>query len=129
MSIFTGVKKLITNNYKINKIIFMNNHITEENKKDELWFDWLTRKLNSFEAFNEFALGYKPKDVAEKFISDNRSAITKLFERFDDEDKDTLEQFQKLSECEWHVFQILKKHLASINKVRYVDFKKEKKKI
>ena len=126
MSIFTGVKKLITNNYKINKIIFMNNHITEENKKDELWFDWLTRKLNSFEAFNEFALGYKPKDVAEKFISDNRSAITKLFERFDDEDKDTLDQFQKLSECEWHVFRILKSQLVFKNKVRHVDFKKEK---
>ena len=37
-------------------------------------------------------------------------------------------QFQKLSECEWHVFQILKKQLASLNKVRYVDFQKEKRK-
>jgi len=106
----------------------MNKKIKEKNKKDELWFDWLTRKLNSFEAFNEFAAGNNPKNVAENFISDNRIKISKVFESFDDEDKDTLDQFQKLSECEWYVFQILKKQLASKNKVRYVDFKKEKRK-
>lgn len=106
----------------------MKKKIKETNKKDELWFDWLTRKLNSFEAFNEFDAGYNPKNVAENFIADNRVTISKVFESFDDEDKDTLNQFQKLSECEWHVFQILKKQLASINKVRYVDFKKENRK-
>ena len=106
----------------------MKKKIKETNKKDELWFDWLTRKLNSFEAFNEFDAGNNPKNVAENFIADNRVTISKVFESFDDEDKDTLNQFQKLSECEWHVFQILKKQLASLNKVRYVDFQKEKRK-
>jgi len=42
-------------------------------------------------------------------------------------DKDTLDQFQKLTECEWHVFRILKKQLDFRNKVTFVDFKKSKK--
>ena len=104
----------------------MNKKINEKNKKNELWFDWLTRKLNSFEAFNEFAAGNEPEDVAEHFISHNRFAISKVFETFDAEDKETLDQFQKLSECEWHVFQLLKHQLSFKNKIRYVDFKKKK---
>ena len=104
----------------------MKKKIKEINKKDELWFDWLTRKLNSFEAFNEFDAGYNPKNVAENFIADNRVTISKVFESFDDEDKETLNQFQKLSECEWHVFSILKNQLEFKKKVKFVDFKKNK---
>ena len=81
--------------------------VKEENKNtSELWFNWLTRKLNSYEAFKDFALGQDPQDVAEKFIEVNSSGISDIFDRFDEEDKDTLEQFQKLTECEWHVFRI-----------------------
>ena len=100
--------------------------IKEENIKNELWFNWLTRKLNSYEAFNDFAAGKKPDDVAEDFIIHNRIAISKVFASFDDEDKDILDQFQKLSECEWHVFQILKKQLILKNKVKYIEFKNKK---
>ena len=99
----------------------------EKNNESELWFNWLTRKLNSYEAFKDFALGQDPMDVAEKFIEVNSSGISDIFDRFDDEDKDTLEQFQKLTECEWHVFRILKKQLEFRNKVTFVDFKKSKK--
>ena len=106
----------------------MKKTIKEQIKKDELWFSWLTRKLNSYEAFNEFSSGNNPEDVAENFIFVNRIAISKVFDRFDDEDKETLDQFQKLTECEWHVFRILKNQLEARNKVRYVDFKKENKK-
>ena len=86
------MKKTITNQY---------------NKKNEPWFKWLTRELNSYEAFQYFASGKNPKDVAEDFISNNNNAISEVFESFDEEDKDTLEQFLKLTECEWHVFRIL----------------------
>ena len=100
----------------------------EENKREsELWFNWLTRKFNSYEAFQDFALGQNPKDVAEKFIEVNNLAISDIFDKFDEEDKDTLDQFQKLTECEWHVFRILKKQLEFRNKVTFVDFKKSKK--
>ena len=94
---------------------------------NEPWFKWLTRELNSFEAFNDFSSGKNPEDVAEDFISNNSIAISEVFENFDEEDKDTLDQFLKLTECEWHVFRILEKQIALRNKIRFVDFKKKKK--
>ena len=97
------------------------------NNGSELWFIWLTRKLNSYEPFKDFALGQDPMDVAEKFIEVNSLGISDIFDKFDDEDKDTLDQFQKLTECEWHVFRILKKQLDFRNKVTFADFKKRKK--
>ena len=99
----------------------------EKSMDKELWFNWLTRTLNSYEAFKDFSSGENPVDVAEKFLSVNRNAISEVFDRFDEDDKETLEQFQKLSECEWHIFRILKKHIESRNKVINVDFRKEKK--
>lgn len=98
----------------------------ENNNESELWFNWLTRKLNSFEAFKEFASGQNPEDVAENFIAVNSLRISDIFDEFDEEDKDTLDQFQKLTECECHVFRILKKQLEFRNKVTFVDFKKSK---
>ena len=99
--------------------------VKEENKNtSELWFNWLTRKLNSYEAFKDFALGQDPEDVAEKFIQVNSLGISDIFDKFDEEDKDTLDQFQKLTECEWHIFRILKRQLDLRNKVTFVDFKK-----
>jgi len=101
--------------------------IKKENCDKELWFNWLTRKLNSYEAFSEFDSGKDPKDVAENFISVNKIGISEVFKRFDAEDKDMLDQFHKLTECEWHVFRILKNQLGSRNNVRFVDFQKKKK--
>jgi len=100
--------------------------INKQKSKNELWFNWLISTLNSYEAFKDFDSGKKPKDVAENFIRLNRESISNIFEDFDDEDKYTLDQFQKLTECEWHVFNILKNRLYSQNKVRFVDFKKGK---
>ena len=46
--------------------------VKEENKNtSELWFNWLTRKLNSYEAFKDFASGQNPEDVAENFVAIN----------------------------------------------------------
>jgi len=99
------------------------------NKKyiNEPWHKWLTRELNSYEIFQYFASGKNPEDVAEDFILKNSMAISEVFENFDEEDKDTLDQFLKLTECEWHVFRILEKQIASRSKIRFVDFKKRKK--
>ena len=99
----------------------------ENNKESELWFNWLTRKFNSYEAFQDFALGQNPEDVAENFIEVNIMEISDIFDKFDEEDQVTLDQFQKLTECEWHVFRILKKQFELRNKVTFVDFKKRKK--
>ena len=99
------------------------------NKKNasEPWFKWLTRELNSYEAFQDFASGKNPEIVAEDFISKNSNAISEVFEEFDEEDKDTLNQFLKLSECEWHLYRILEKRIELRDKIRFIDFKKRKK--
>ena len=94
--------------------------------KKEPWFNWLTRELNSYEPFQDFSSGKNPEDVAEDFISKNRIAISRVFETFDEEDQDTLEQFLKLIECEWHVFKILEKQISLRNKISYVNFQKSK---
>ena len=99
----------------------------KKSNKYEPWFKWLTRELNSYEAFQDFASGKNPEDAAEDFISNNKNAISEVFENFDEEDKETLDQFLKLTECEWHVFRILGRQLASRNKIKYVDFKQRKK--
>ena len=101
--------------------------INKKHNKNEPWFKWLTRELNSYEAFEDFESGKNPRDVAEDFISRNSTAISEVFDNFDEEDKDTLDQFLKLTECEMHVFRILEKQIKLRNKVRFVDFKKRKK--
>ena len=101
--------------------------INKKFNKNEPWFKWLTREFNSFEAFQDFDSGKNPEDVADDFISSNSSAISEVLENFDEDDKDTLDQFLKLTECEMHVFRILEKQIESRNKVRFVDFKKRKK--
>ena len=105
----------------------MKKSLNDKKNDIELWFNWLNQKLNSYEAFTDFDSGQEPKYVAEKFISLNRLEISEIFKNFDEEDQDALDQFQKLTECEWHVFRILKIQLETRNKVRFVDFKKEKK--
>ena len=101
--------------------------IRKNYEKNEPWFKWLTKELDSYEVFQDFSSGKNPEDVAEGFISKNRIAISEVFENFDEEDQYTLEQFLKLTECEWHVFRILKKQVSLKNKIRYVDFQQNKK--
>ncbi|ABB50531.1 type I restriction modification DNA-like protein [Prochlorococcus marinus str. MIT 9312] len=112
---------------KLVKIYFMKKIINNKNNKNEPWFRWLTRELNSYEDFQDFTSGKNPEDVAEDFISKNSNAILEVFENFDEEDKDTLDQFLKLTECEWHVFRILENQIALRDKIRFVDFKNKKK--
>ena len=101
--------------------------INKKFNKNEPWFKWLTREFNSFEAFQDFDSGKNPEDVANDFISSNSSVISEVLDNFDEEDKDTLDQFLKLTECEMHVFRILEKQIELRNKVRFVDFRKGKK--
>ena len=105
----------------------MENIINEKHNKNEPWFKWLIRELNSYEAFQNLAVGNNPENVAKDFILNNRIAISEVFENFDEEDKDTLDQFIKLTECEWHVFRMLEKQILSRKKIKFVDFKSRKK--
>ena len=98
---------------------------TIKHNKIEPWFKWLMREINSYETFQDFASGKNPEDVAEDFISNKSNVISEVFENFDEEDKNTLNQFLKLTEYEWHIFRILEKKIALRNNVRFVDFKKK----
>ena len=105
----------------------MKKTISKKNNKNEPWFKWLTRELNSYDAFQDFESGKNPRDVAEDFIFRNKIAISEVLEDFDAEDKDILDQFLKLTECEMHVLRILEKQIELRNNIRFVDFKKRKK--
>ena len=105
----------------------MKKNINKKNNKNEPWFKWLSRELNSCEVFQDFDSGKNPRDVAEDFIDSNSIAISEVLEDFDEEDKDTLDQFLKLTECEMHVFKIIEKQIELRNKISFVDFKKRKK--
>ena len=105
----------------------MEKNRNKKHSKNEPWFNWLTRELNSYEAFQDFESGKNPEDVAKNFISKNIIAISEVFENFDREDKDTLDQFIKLTECEWHVFRIIEKQIALRKKISFVDFQNKRK--
>ncbi len=107
--------------------LFMKKSINKKYNKNEPWFKWLTREFNSFEALKDFDSGKNPEDVAEDFVFSNSISISEVLENFNEEDKDTLDHFLKLTECEMHVFRILEKQIAIKNKIRFVDFKKRKK--
>ena len=112
---------------KLVKNFFMKKIINKKYNKNEPWFKWLMRELNSYDAFQDFDSGRNPEDVAEDFISSNSTAIAEVFDNFDEEDKDTFNQFLKLTECELYVFRILEKQIRLRNKIRFVDFKNRKK--
>ena len=103
----------------------MKKSIDKKHNKIEPWFEWLMREINSYEAFQDFASGKNPEDVAEDFISNKSNVISEVFENFDEEDKNTLNQFLKLTEYEWHILRILEKKIALRNNVSFVDFKKK----
>ena len=52
--------------------------INKKHNKNEPWFKWLTRELNSYEAFQDFESGKNPRDVAEDLFLE----IVLLLEKF-----------------------------------------------
>ena len=110
----------VVNNHLMKKIVREKN-----NNESEFWFTWLNKKLNSYEAFKEFDSGHNPEDVAKKFIKVNSLGISNIFDKFDEEDRDTLDQFEKLTECEWHVLRILKKQLEYRDNVTFLKLRKK----
>ena len=102
--------------------------IFEKDQKDiSVWFNWLSNKWNSYEAFIDFEYGDNPEKVAENFIEFNKEEFVNLFDSFDTEDLDAIDQLQKLTESESHIFRIIKEKINSRNKVKFVDFKKRRK--
>ena len=101
------------------------NGVAKGNSKDIFeWFSWLNNKWNNYEAFIQYEDGINPKEVAENFLDLNKLELLKFLESLDNEDIDALDQMQKLTESEFHVFKMIKDQIHFRKKVRFVDFKK-----
>jgi len=102
--------------------------VAKGNSKDIFeWFNWLNNKWNSYEAFVQYEDGVDPKEVAENFLDLNKGELAKFLESLDNEDLDALDQMQKLTESEFHVFKMIKDQISLRKKVRFVDFQNNKK--
>ena len=101
------------------------NGVAKGNSKDIFeWFNWLNNKWNNYEAFIQYEDGINPKEVAENFLDLNKLELLKFLESLDNEDIDALDQMQKLTESEFHVFKMIRDQIHFRKKVRFVDFKK-----
>ena len=101
------------------------NGVAKGNSKDIFeWFSWLNNKWNNYEAFIQYEDGVNPKEVAENFLDLNKRELLKFLESLDNEDIDALDQMQKLTESEFHVFKMIRDQIRFRQKVRFVDFKK-----
>ena len=102
------------------------NGVAKRNSKDIFeWFNWLNNKWNNYEAFIQYEDGVNPKEVAENFLDLNKLELLKFLESLDNEDIDALDQMQKLTESEFHVFKMIRDQIRFSKKVRFVDFKKK----
>ena len=103
------------------------NGVAKGNSKDIFeWFNWLNNKWNNYEAFIQYEDGINPKEVAENFLDLNKLELLKFLESLDNEDIDALDQMQKLTESEFHVFKMIKDQIHFRKKVRFIDFKNKK---
>ena len=102
----------------------MNGIVNDQSKGILEWMNWLSNKWNNYEAFIDFEKGANPKEVAQKFVDLNRLEFLELFQSLDKDDLDALDQMQKLTESESHVFKMILEQIDCLNKVKYVDFNK-----
>jgi len=101
------------------------NGVAKGNSKDIIeWFNWLNNKWNNYEAFIQYEDGINPKEVAENFLDLNKRELLKFLDSLDNDDIDALDQMQKLTESEFHVFKMIRDQIQFRKKVRFVDFKK-----
>ena len=104
------------------------NGVAKRNSKDIFeWINWLNNKWNNYEAFIQYEDGVNPKEVAENFLDLNKVELIKFFEDLDNEDIDALDQMQKLTESEFHVFKMIREQITFRKKVKFVDFRKNRK--
>ncbi len=101
------------------------NGLAKGNSKDIFeWFNWLNNKWNNYEAFIQYEEGVNPKEVAENFLDLNKGELLTFLESLDNDDIDALDQMQKLTESEFHVFKMIRDQIRFRNKVKFVDFRK-----
>tara|TARA_B100000963_G_scaffold204299_1_gene177917 strand:- start:1260 stop:1577 length:318 start_codon:yes stop_codon:yes gene_type:complete len=104
------------------------NGVAKGNSKDIFeWFNWLNDEWNNYEAFIQYEDGVNPKEVAENFLDLNKGELLEFLKVLDNDDIDALDQMQKLTESEFHVFKMIRDQISFRKKVRFVNFKKNSK--
>ena len=100
--------------------------ITRANNSDQV-FDTLTSSVIVTRGSDGLLYNSAAEDAANQQSPEGMLWYEGVLENFNEDDKDTLDHFLKLTECEMHVFRILEKQITLRNKIRFVDFKKRKK--
>ena len=83
----------------------------------EIWFKWFYKNWEKFAPGELIEKGLLPSQIAERFVNDNHENLIVLANKFDDKNKDALEEFMKLSESELHVIKYFLK-LIQLRKVK-----------
>ena len=83
----------------------------------EIWFKWFYKNWEKFSPGELIEKGLLPSQIAERFVNDNNENLILLANKFDDKNKDALEEFMKLSESELHVIKYFLK-LIQLRKVK-----------
>tara|TARA_B100000963_G_C22334029_1_gene539941 strand:+ start:368 stop:637 length:270 start_codon:yes stop_codon:yes gene_type:complete len=69
----------------------------------QIWFEWFYKNWEKFSPGELIESGLLPSQIAERFVNDNHENLILLASKFDDKNKDALEEFMKLSESELHI--------------------------
>ena len=69
----------------------------------EIWFDWFYKNWEKFSPSELIEKGLLPSQIAERFVNENQENLISIANKFDDTNKDALEEFMKLSESELHI--------------------------
>jgi len=83
----------------------------------EIWFKWFYKNWEKFVPGELIENGLLPSQIAERFVNDNHENLIVLANKFDDKNKDALEEFMKLSESELHVIKYFLK-LIQLRKIK-----------
>tara|TARA_Y100000589_G_C26778548_1_gene476777 strand:+ start:209 stop:478 length:270 start_codon:yes stop_codon:yes gene_type:complete len=82
----------------------------------EIWFKWFYKNWEKFAPGELIENGLLPSQIAERFVNDNQDHLVELANKFDDINKDALEEFMKLSESELHIIKYFLKLIQLRNK-------------
>ena len=83
----------------------------------EIWFKWFYKNWEKFSPGELIENGLLPSQIAERFVNDNQDNLIALAKKFDDNNKDALEEFMKLSESELHIIKYFLK-LIQLRKIK-----------
>ena len=83
----------------------------------KLWFKWFYKNWEKFYPGKLIENGLSPSQIAERFVNEYQENLIELANKFDDENKDALEEFMKLSESELHVIKYFLK-LVQLRKIK-----------